>query len=124
MRIAWTFPSICFFRRTGNGPSRWPRAKFLKALRAEGIPCSGGYHPLNKTPFVRNTAHSKFYKRIFPAKVLAEWEDRNQCPANDRLCEEAVWFTQPMLLATHTDMDQIAEAIRKIRSQAGKLRSA
>ncbi len=100
-----------------------PRAKFLKALRAEGIPCSGGYRPLNKTPFVRNTVNSKFYKRIFPAKVLAEWEERNQCPVNDRLCEEAVWFTQTMLLGTRGDMDQIAEAIRKIQAQASQLRS-
>ena len=30
-----------------------PRAKFLKALAAEGIPCSGGYSPLNKEPFLK-----------------------------------------------------------------------
>ena len=28
-----------------------PRSKFLKALRAEGIPASGGYTPLNREPF-------------------------------------------------------------------------
>ncbi len=101
-----------------------PRAQFLKALKAEGIPCSDGYSPLNKEPFLKNTFDSRAYRSIYPAKQLAEWFERNQCPANDRLCEEAVWFTQTMLLGTREDMDQIAEAVRKIQSQAGLLAQA
>jgi len=43
-------------------------------------------------------------------------------PNNDRLCnEEAVWFTQNMLLGTTADMDDIANAIEKIVTQADKL---
>jgi hypothetical protein len=53
--------------------------------------------------------------------VLARWEERNRCPANDRLCEQAVWFTQTMLLGPRTDMDHIAEAIRRIRTHAADL---
>lgn len=98
-----------------------PRAQFLKALEAEGIPCSGGYTPLNKEPFLKNTFDSRAYHAIYPAKRLAEWFERNQCPANDRLCEEAVWFTQTMLLGAREDMDQIADAVRKIQRQAGML---
>jgi dTDP-4-amino-4,6-dideoxygalactose transaminase len=94
------------------------RAQFLKALEAEGIPCSGGYSPLNKEPFLKNTFDSRAYRAIYSAKQLMEWTERNQCPANDRLCEEAVWFTQTMLLGRREDMDQIAEAIRKIQKQA------
>ena len=40
---------------------------------------------------------------------------------NDKLCEEAVWFTQTMLLGPREDMDQIAEAVRKIQRQAATL---
>jgi hypothetical protein len=40
---------------------------------------------------------------------------------NDRLCEEAVWFTQTMLLAPRSAMDQIAEAVRKVRTHAAEL---
>lgn len=47
--------------------------------------------------------------------------DTNRCPANDRLCEEAVWLTQNMLLGPRSDMDQIAEAILKIQEHAGAL---
>jgi perosamine synthetase len=98
-----------------------PRARFLAALRAEGVPCSGGYTPLNKEPFLKHTFDSRAYRAIHPARQLAEWQERNHCPANDKLCEEAVWFTQTMMLGPREDMDQIAEAVRKIQRQAGAL---
>ncbi|MBI3693654.1 MAG: DegT/DnrJ/EryC1/StrS family aminotransferase [Acidobacteria bacterium] len=98
-----------------------PRSRFLQAMKAEGIPCSGGYSPLNKEPFLKNTLDSRAYKTVYPAKQLAEYMERNHCPANDKLCEEGVWLTQTMLLATRDDMDQIAEAARKIQSQAALL---
>jgi perosamine synthetase len=98
-----------------------PRAQFIKALRAEGIPCSGGYTPLNKEPFLKHSFDSRAYRAIYPDRQLAEWVERNQCPANDKLCEEAIWFTQTMLLGPREDMDSIAEAVRKIQRQAGIL---
>jgi dTDP-4-amino-4,6-dideoxygalactose transaminase len=98
-----------------------PRARFLAALRAEGVPCSGGYTPLNKEPFLKHTFDSRAYRAIYPARQLAEWQERNHCPANDKLCEEAVWFTQTMLLGPREDMDQIAEAVRKVQRQAASL---
>jgi perosamine synthetase len=101
-----------------------PRAKFLKALAAEGIPASGGYSPLNKQSFLRDALASKGFKRLYPKDVLEGWENRNQCPANDRLCEEAVWFTQNMLLGDREDMEQIAAAVRKIQAHAGSLARA
>jgi perosamine synthetase len=101
-----------------------PRAKFLQALHAEGIPCSGGYSPLNRETYVRDTLASKAYKRIYPPEVLARWEERTRCPANDRLCEEAVWFTQTMLLGPRQDMDDIVAAIRKIHASAADLAKA
>ena len=101
-----------------------PRAQFLKALRAEGVPGSGGYTPLNKEPFLKHTFDSRAYRAIYPDQQLAAWAERNHCPANDQLCEEAVWFTQTMLLGPRDDMDQIAEAVRKIQRQAGAVRAA
>jgi len=98
-----------------------PRATFLKALRAEGVPSSGGYAPLNKDPFLKNAFHSRGYQAIYAKEVIAGWEERNQCPENDRLCEEAVWFTQNMLLGERREMEQIAEAVRKIQRHAGEL---
>ena len=98
-----------------------PRARFLKAMHAEGVPSSGGYTPLNKEPFLKHTFDSRAYRAVYPAKQLAEWTERNHCPANDQLCEEAVWFTQTMMLGPREDLDQIAEAVRKIQRQASAL---
>jgi dTDP-4-amino-4,6-dideoxygalactose transaminase len=98
------------------------REVFLRALAAEGIRASGGYRPLNKEPFLQAAVASKAYRKLYPGKLLDEWAERNQCPVNDRLCEQAVWFTQTMLLGPRRDMDQIAEAITKIQAQASELR--
>ncbi len=101
-----------------------PRARFLKALGAEGIPCSGGYAPLNKEPFLKNTLDSRTFRAIYSPKEIAAYEERNHCPANDKLCEEGVWLFQTMLLGSRRDMDQIAEAIRKIQAQSATLAGA
>jgi perosamine synthetase len=98
-----------------------PKGSFVKALQAEGIPASGGYTPLNKEPFLKEALAGRGYQRIYDAKTLAEWSERSACPANERLCDEAVWFTQNMLIGPRGDMDQIAEAVRKIQANAGKL---
>jgi perosamine synthetase len=99
------------------------RDGFLKALRAEGIPASGGYTPLNKEPFLAETLASRGYQRIYDAKTLRAWQERNACPQNDRLCGEAIWLTQNMLLGPRGDMDHIAEAMRKIQTHASRLTS-
>ena len=101
-----------------------PRASFMKALRAEGVPCSPGYTPMNKEAYVAATLASKGYRRIYPGEVLASWAERNRCPANDRLCEEAVWLTQTMLLGPRQDMDDIVAAVRKIQAAAAELARA
>lgn len=98
-----------------------PRATFLKAMAAEGVPCSGGYSPLNTQPFLKNAVQSRGFGRIYSKQEIAGWEGRNQCPANDRLCGEGVWFTQTMLLAPRKSMERIAEAVKKIRAHAGEL---
>ena len=101
-----------------------PRAQFLRAMRAEGVPCSGGYSPLDTQPFVKATLETSAYRRIYSPEILTDWEERTRCPANDRLCQEAVWFGQTMLLGPRSDMDDIAGAIRKIRVAAPDLARA
>jgi len=101
-----------------------PRTTFLKALAAEGVPCSGGYSPLNSQKFIQDAVSSRGYQRLFSTQRLKQWEEKNRCPANDRLCSEAVWFTQNMLLGERHDMDQLVEAVRKIQAHAGELLKA
>jgi perosamine synthetase len=115
---------LYMFRYQKEAFAGMPRAKFIKALNAEGIPCSSGYSPLNKESFVKATLRTKAYQRIYAPEVLAQWEQRTECPVNERLCQEAVWFSQTMFLGARRDMEQIAEAVRKIRGHAGDLAKA
>ncbi len=101
-----------------------PRAGFLKALAAEGVPASGGYTPLTNEPFLRATLQSKGYRAIYAPERIEACLARFECPANERVCREAVWFSQTMLLGPRGAMDQIAEAIRKVRAHAAKLAKA
>jgi perosamine synthetase len=113
------------FRYDRNGFKGLSRELFLKALNAEGIPCSEGYAPLNKMPYLQNAFQSKNYKKMYTAAELDihAFNERNSCPLNDKLCnEEAVWFYQSMLLGTRADMDDIVNAIQKIHDNADKIK--
>ncbi|MCK5464610.1 MAG: DegT/DnrJ/EryC1/StrS family aminotransferase [Bacteroidales bacterium] len=99
------------------------RIKFMAALKAEGIPCSGGYSPLNNMPYLKDAFQSKNFQKVYPKEMLDfdGFVERNQCPQNDQLCKEAVWFGQRMLLGSKSDMDDIAMAIEKIHNNADKI---
>ena len=101
------------------------RVEFLKALNAEGIPCSSGYSPLNKMGFMENVLKSKNFQLMYPPEILdyKKYMESNQCPVNDQLCEEAVWIGQWSLLAEKSDMDNIAIAIERIHRNADKIKN-
>ena len=101
------------------------RAGFLAALEAEGVPCSSGYATLNTMPYLSDAFRSKNYVKYYSKKMLDfnTYLEQNKCPENDRLCnEEAVWFTQNMLLAGKPGMDRIFSAIKKIHDTADKIK--
>ncbi len=101
------------------------RGKFLQALSREGVPCSGGYGVMNTEPYVSGLAKNTRFLKVYGEKRMQQWLEQNRnCPQNEKLCAEAVWFTQSMLLGPREDMDQIADAIRKIQKHAGDLAKA
>jgi dTDP-4-amino-4,6-dideoxygalactose transaminase len=113
---------LYMFRYNSEAFGGLSRDGFLKALSAEGIPASTGYGPLNKEHFLKVVKSNRGFLRIYGEKHLNDWYERNSHrPANDRLCGEGVWLTQNMLLGPKSDMDQIAEAVRKIQKHAGAL---
>ena len=91
------------------------------AMQAEGVPLSGGYNELNKTDFLEKTFASRAFKAIYSDKQIADWRERNQTPVNAQVCSTAFWFGQTTLLGTKADMEQIAEAFRKIQAHAGAI---
>ena len=112
---------LYMFRYDATRFSGLPKAAFLKALAAEGVPSQSGYSPLNKEPFLQVALSSEAFRKIYPRSRLDAWRAQNHCPGNDRLCTEAVWLVQTMLLGTRKDMDDIAEAVRKIQTHAARL---
>ena len=116
---AWQFP----FRYKAEEFQGLSRDEFLKALRAEGIPCSSGYVTQNDKPYLKNAFESKNYRRMYTSDDLdfTDYLEKNYCPENDLLCKEAVWFSQNMFLGSETDMDDISNAIEKVHDNAGKI---
>ena len=108
-------------RYNPEGFSGLSRRRFLKALRAEGIPASGGYSPLNAEPFLRRSLESRPFRRVYSAEQIRSFWERIECPNNDRVCKEAVWFGQTTLLGNKQDMEHIAGAVSKIQRYAGSI---
>jgi len=100
-----------------------PRETFIKAMNAEGIGSSSGYSQLPEEPFLKQRLESDGYKKLYGEKRLKEVMEQARCPENAKLCQEAVWFTQTMLLGSNKDMDQIVDAVQKIKKSADALKS-
>jgi dTDP-4-amino-4,6-dideoxygalactose transaminase len=91
------------------------RDKFLKALGAEGIPCWGSWpRPLNREACVERCIKSRGFRRLFPAEYLDQYHQRQHCPVSEKICKSMVVISQECFLGSRRDMEQIAEAIRKI----------
>lgn len=98
------------------------RGKFMQALRAEGVPCTGGYGTMNTDRYVTELANNKHYLKIYGEKTMKEWLEKNQFPQNDLLSEEqGIWFLQNLLLGSKNQMEQVAEGIRKIQKYSREL---
>jgi dTDP-4-amino-4,6-dideoxygalactose transaminase len=102
-----------------------PRDKFIRAMRAEGIPCSGGYQEQYFDGLLDEAISSRGYKRLFSAQRLREYRDSfEELKGNREVCATTVAITQNLLLAERADIDDIAEAIRKIQAHGAELARA
>jgi hypothetical protein len=90
-------------------------------MRAEGVPCSGGYGPQYRDGLIEAALNSKNFKRSFPAERLYKYRQELNYPGNEQLCKEAIWIGQNMLLGSQSDTGDIADAIQKIYENRDKL---
>ncbi len=92
-----------------------PRAAVLQALRAEGIPCSGGYgFSLPQQPLFRHRAFGPY----LPGAGRRLDYANTRCPNSDLICrEQGFWIEQSVMLGTRADMDDIIAAFEKIQGQ-------
>ncbi len=95
------------------------KTSFVRALQGEGIPASAGYaDPLYRQPVFVNTAFGPRGRSVpWPVDYRSF-----HCPATESACrDEAVWLPQNVLLGTVSDMNDIIEAIEKVRAHAGEM---
>jgi len=79
----------------------WPVENLLKLLKQKGSLASAGYGKMNKSSYVTGLARNRHFLDIYGEKTMKEWLERNQCPENDKLTEQAVWFFRICCLYTN-----------------------
>jgi perosamine synthetase len=121
-RAVWHLYPFRYDAQSFHGLSR---DKFIRALNAEGIPCGGGYTEQYDDGVMDETIQSRGFKRLFsPERLKAYRESFQELKGNREVCATTVGMTQNLLLTGHSEMDQIAEAIRKIQTQSEALAKA
>ncbi|HYK90471.1 MAG TPA: DegT/DnrJ/EryC1/StrS family aminotransferase [Acidobacteriota bacterium] len=110
------------FRYDAGKFSGLSRDKFMKALSAEGVPCSSVYHEQYFDGLLDEAIASRGFKRLFSAQRLKAYrESYQELKGNRRVCETTVAMTQNLLLAERVDIDHIIAAIRKIQAHSAEL---
>jgi dTDP-4-amino-4,6-dideoxygalactose transaminase len=118
-RAVWHLYPLRYDAKQFNGLSR---ARFMEALRAEGVPCSSVYHEQYFDGLLDEAMSSRGYKRLFGASRLKAYRDSFQeLKGNRQVCATTVAISQNLLLAKQSDLDQIVEAIRKIHAHSASL---
>lgn len=89
-----------------------PRTAVLRALQAEGIPCSAGYgFSLNRQPMFLKKAFGPFLPE---ARAKLDYH-RTSCPHSDLICrEQGVWIEHRVFLGCKEDMDDVVRAFEKV----------
>jgi dTDP-4-amino-4,6-dideoxygalactose transaminase len=78
---------------------------FVKALNAEGIPCSAGYpHPIYKNQVFND------YKHI-----------RHDCPEAERMCSNSFWLSHEIMLSQPDSLNDVVSAIEKVAGSINHL---
>ena len=120
-RSAWHLYPFLFDSGQFHGMSR---SKFIRALRAEGIPAHTGYDEQYYDGLLDEAIASRGFRRLFPAERLKAYrESLAELKGNKKACESTVAFFHTMLLADRSAMDHILAAIRKIQKNSEALAS-
>jgi Predicted pyridoxal phosphate-dependent enzyme apparently involved in regulation of cell wall biogenesis len=96
------------WRWLGESDGGLPKMAFAEALRAEGVPVFHGYTPLNRNQAVRDEI-----ARLGGPEPAA-------CPNAEKAeADEILMFSLPILMGSHADLDDVAEAVAKVAMVRG-----
>jgi dTDP-4-amino-4,6-dideoxygalactose transaminase len=97
-----------------------PRDRFVAALEAEGVPCDGLFYE----PVYRSSLFTVDPNEFSALQGQRPWAE-TRCPVTERAAyEESVWLHHHVLLGSDKDVDDIVEAVGKIRDNVDELRTA
>ena len=118
-RVTQSALHLYMFNYDAEAFGGFTRSAFLEALRAEGVPCSPGYSPLNRAASFRRALAEQ-------AGLVQPWQqvdvdlpEGEPLPVCEKACQETVWLYQWQLLADERAMEDVATAIRKIQAAKG-----
>jgi dTDP-4-amino-4,6-dideoxygalactose transaminase len=118
-RAVWHLFPLRYDAAEFNGLSR---DRFIRALGAEGIPCSGGYSEQYFDGMLDEAINSRGFKRLFPAQRLKAYRDSFRAlNGNKQVCQTTVGLFNTLLLADRSHIDHIIEAVRKIHAHSAEL---
>lgn len=121
-RAVWHLYPLRYDAEQFGGMSR---DKFMRALRAEGIPCGGGYSEQYFDGMFDEAINSRGFKRLWSAERLKAYRDSfHDLKGNRQVCETTVGLPQNLLLADRSAMDHVIAAIDKIKAHAPALMKA
>jgi dTDP-4-amino-4,6-dideoxygalactose transaminase len=110
------------FRYDADGFHGLSRSQFQRALRAEGIPSSSGYHEQYFDGLLDEAINSRGFQRLFAADRLKAYRDSlGELKGNQQVCETTVALSQTLLLGEASDTDHIVEAIGRIQASSAAL---
>jgi perosamine synthetase len=118
-RAVWHLFPMKYDSREFSGLSR---SGFVRALGAEGIPCSQGYHEQYNDGILDEAIESRGFQRLFSPERLREYRASfSDLPGNRQVCATMIGLSQNLLLAPRSDMDHIIDAILKIKKHSDAL---
>lgn len=100
------------------------RAKFLKAVAAEGVNLSPYIaRGLHIEPWIDHIKGLKEYQNMYSAGRLKQYSEEMACPNCDLICNEemVVLPGSSCLMGTKQDMDDVINAIMKVHENKDKL---
>ncbi|MES2378862.1 MAG: DegT/DnrJ/EryC1/StrS family aminotransferase [Bacteroidota bacterium] len=98
------------------------RAKFIKAVTAEGVPVSGYIKGMHTEPWVEHILALREYKEMYSSSRIKQYRESLTLPNCDLVGQEMLTLGgSAQLLGSKADMDDIANALIKVHENRDKL---